>query len=179
MTRIALLCALCLMALPASAEDDPGGTLNPPEMGMERVLENIRRGQTDMVTCAAGYYMTKKGDHGDARALFTACAENGWTGAMTWMSQLDNNGLGAEYDPEASADWDRRAAEAGDPVGKFNHGLNMLRGHGTARDTAAGRAMVDAAARDGLAVARRLQEADYDPEAVTPDADRWRYGPLF
>lgn len=180
MTRLPALCAaLALLALPLTAQEEAGGTLNPPEMGMDRVMENIRRGQTDMMTCAMGYYMTKKGEHGDARELFQTCAADGWTGAMTWMSQLDNNGLGAEYDPEASAAWDRQAAEAGDPVGKFNHGLNMLRGHGTARDEVAGRAMVDEAARDGLEIARRLQAADYDPEAVTPDADRWRYGPLF
>lgn len=174
------LAALVPLALPAPAQEaDPGGTLNPPEMGMDRVFQNIREGRTDMVTCASGYYMTKKGDHGDARELFTACAENGWSGAMTWMGQLDNNGLGADYDPDAAADWDRRAAEAGDPVGKFNHGLNMLRGHGLPRDAEAGRALIDEAARDGLEIARRLQAEGYDPEAVTPDADRWRYGPLF
>jgi len=98
---------------------------------------------------------------------------------MTWMGQLVNNGLGGDYDPDAAAQWDRRAAEAGDPVGRFNYGLALIRGHGVTRDRARGRALIDQAARDGLDIARRLQAAQYDPEAVTPDADRWKYAPLF
>ncbi|MEO0864148.1 MAG: sel1 repeat family protein, partial [Pseudomonadota bacterium] len=84
-----------------------------------------------------------------------------------------------DYDPDAAAAWDRQAAELGDPVGKFNHGINLMRGHGIARDEAAGRAWIDEAAREGLAVARRLQGADYDLDEVTPDADNWKYAPLF
>mgnify|MGYP006413724951 FL=1 len=95
------------------------------------------------------------------------------------MSQLDNNGLGGEYNPDAAAEWDRRAAEAGDPVGQFNHGLDLLRGHGVARDEARGRALVDMAAAQGLDVAQRLAAADYDPAEVTPDADDWKYAPAF
>jgi TPR repeat protein len=49
--------------------------------------------------------------------VFEACARDGWTGAMTWMAQLDDNGLGtAGEDPARAAEWDRMAAEAGDPV---------------------------------------------------------------
>ncbi|WP_246043977.1 tetratricopeptide repeat protein [Ruegeria sediminis] len=155
------------------------GTLNPDEMTMGHVMDNIRRGQTDMTTCAAGYLITKSGRHAMARELFEVCAEAGYTGAMTWMGQLDNNGLGGAYDPDAAAEWDRRAAEAGDPVGKFNYGLALMRGHGVARDEARGRALVDEAARDGLKIARRLQRADYDLDEVTPDADNWKYAPLF
>lgn len=179
MTLRALLLGLvaCSPALAQSEADH--GELNPPEMGMNRVMENIRQGKPDMVTCSAGYFMTKKGDHAMARELFEACAEAGWTGTMTWMSHMDNNGLGAPENPEAAAEWDRRAAEAGDPVGKFNYGLDLIRGRGVAKDEAAGRAMVDAAAEDGLEVAKRLQGADYDLDEVTPDADNWKYAPLF
>lgn len=181
MKPYALCAALALVPLATLAQDDDdlGGQLNPPEMGMSRVLQNVRQGQVDMMTCASGYHFTKKGDHAEARALFERCAAAGWTGAMTWMSQLDNNGLGGDYNPDAAAEWDRRAAELGDPVGKFNYGLDLLRGHGVAQDLAAGRAYVDEAARDGLAVAKELQAADYDPNAVTPDADEWKYAPLF
>ena len=98
---------------------------------------------------------------------------------MTWMGQLDNNGLGGDYDPDAAAEWDRRAAEAGDPVGKFNYGLALIRGHGVARDGEAGRRLVDEAAAEGLEIAQRLQGAGYDPDAVTPDADEWKYAPAF
>lgn len=172
-----LIAAILLAAAPACADDL--GTLNPEEMTWQNTLERAERGETGMVLCAQGYLLTKSGDHASARRLFQRCAEAGYTGAMTWMSQLDNNGLGAEYDPDAAAGWDRRAALAGDPVGQFNHGLNLLRGHGIARDEAQGRAMVDAAARAGLDVARRLQGAGYDPEEVTPDADNWKYAPAF
>ncbi len=174
---------LCVAALPLAAEtrtvEDEYGTLNPQDSGFGRVMSNIENGVTDMPTCATGYYITKSGRHEAARKLFEACAAAGYTGAMTWMSQLDNNGLGGEYDPDRAADWDRRAADLGDPVGKFNYGLDLIRGHGVARDDALGRAYVDAAARDGLKVARRLQAAGYDLDEVTPDADNWKYAPLF
>ena len=101
--------------------------------------------------------MTKNDDHVLARDLTRRCAEAGYAKAMIWMSQLENNGLGGDYNPDASATWDRRAADAGVPIGKFNHGLNLLRGHGVAQDEARGRAFVDDAAKDGFAIAKRLQ----------------------
>lgn len=183
MTRtLSAACAVLCLVQPLAAQeaaDDPGGTLNPPELGVNRVLDNVRNGKLDMMTCASGYYSTKSGNHLDARELFEACAAAGWTGAMTWMGQMEDNGLGADENPDAAAAWDRRAAEAGDPVGKFNYGLDLIRGRGVARDVEAGRRMVDAAAADGLGVARRLQEAGYDLDAVTPDADNWKYAPMF
>ena len=171
------LLILTLCATPALA--DEGGTLNPEELTLGRVLEDVARGETSMTNCAAGYYITKSGRHVEARALFEACADAGYTGAMTWMSQLENNGLGAPENPDAAADWDRRAADAGDPVGQFNYGLDLIRGRGTVQDAAEGRRMVDAAAAQGLPTARRLQGAGYDLEEVTPDADNWKYAPLF
>ncbi|WP_171181176.1 tetratricopeptide repeat protein [Ruegeria sp. HKCCD8929] len=170
--------AIAVIALcPVLANAD--GTLNPEEMTIGRMMDNIRNGHTDMTTCASGYFITKSGRHVMARELFEACAEAGYTGAMTWMSQLDNNGLGGDYDPEAAADWDRRAADAGDPVGQFNLGLNMIRGHGVRRDVEQGQRWIDTAAESGLPVARRMQASGYDPDEVTPDADNWKYAPLF
>jgi TPR repeat protein len=179
------ICVAIIASAPALADpgsrtvEDEHGTLNPLDSGFGKVMKNIENGQTDMMTCATGYYITKSGRHTDARKLFEACAAAGYTGAMTWMSQLENNGLGGAYNPDASADWDRRAAQAGDPVGKFNYGLDLMRGHGVKRDEAEGRRLVDEAARNGLPVARRLQIADYDLDEVTPDADNWRYAPSF
>lgn len=178
MKRI-LLCTVVL-AGPALAEDlSQFGTTNPDEMTWQSNRDRAASGETDMMLCASGYMMTKSGDHETARLIFETCANDGYTGAMTWMSQLDNNGLGGEYNPEASAEWDRRAAEAGDRVGKFNHGLNLMRGHGIAQDEALGRQMVDQAAAEGLPVAKRLQDAGYDLDEVTPDADNWKYAPAF
>jgi hypothetical protein len=178
MTIRTLIAALLLPAC-ALAQSDEGGTLNPSEMDLGAVMDRVDRGRVDMPTCAQGYHLTKSGRHALARRLFELCAEAGWTGAMTWMSQLDGNGLAGEYDPDAAADWDRRAAEAGDPVGAFNLGLAMIRGHGVTRDVDGGRALIDRAAEAGLPIAERLRGAGYDPEEVTPDADDWRYAPRF
>lgn len=182
MPRRLLPILLVLLATPAVAEgasDGELGDLNPDEMSLSHSLDQALRGKTSMTTCASGYLMTKSGQHDMARQVFSRCAEAGYTGAMTWMSYLEENGFGGPANPDAAADYDRRAAEAGDPVGMFNHGLDLLRGHGAVQDPAAGRALIDRAAGMGFADARRLQAADYDPEEVTPDADRWKYGPMF
>lgn len=179
MIRIAYCLLFLGTSVTAQTVEDEFGTLNPQDTGFGRVMSNIENGVTDMTTCATGYYITKSGRHEMARTLFKSCAEAGYTGAMTWMSQLDNNGLGAEYDPDAAAAWDKRAADLGDPVGKFNYGLNLLRGHGVPQDERLGRDYVDSAAQDGLKIAKRLQDSGYDPNEVTPDADEWKYAPLF
>ena len=176
--RMMLHIVACLLALPLRAEE-PQGTLNPEEMTLGRVLEDVENGHTTMTNCAAGYFITKSGRHAEARKLFERCAEDGWTGAMTWMSQLDDNGLGGPEDPDAAARWDRRAAEAGDPVGQYNLGLDMIRGRGTAQDLAEGRRLVDRAAAAGLGIAARLKASGYDADSVTPDADAWKYAPLY
>lgn len=163
---------------PATVEDDLG-ILNPDDTGQEMIVRKLKMGIIDSVTCSLGINVTKNTDHALSRELIVKCAEAGITKAMTWMSQLENNGLGGDYNPDASAEWDRRAAEAGDPVGKFNHGINLIRGYGIAQDAELGRRFVDEAATDGLAVAKRLQGADYDLDEVTPDADNWKYAPLF
>lgn len=164
--------------VPDSAEVD-GGTLNPEELTLNRVMKDAAEGRTSMTTCAAGYYITKSGRHAMARKLFEQCAADGWTGAMTWMSQLEDNGLGGLENPDAAAEWDKQAADAGDPVGKFNYGLDLMRGRGVRLDKALGRRLVDEAAQDGLPTARRLKASDYDLDVVTPDADNWKYAPAF
>lgn len=178
---LAICAAWPVAAVEADEElsEEELGTLNPLDSGIPMAIERARRGEVDMMTCAMGYYITKSGRHSAARELFTACAEAGYSQAMTWMSQMENNGLGAPENPDAAAEWDRRAAEAGDPVGQFNYGLDLMRGRGVVQDEAAGRALIDDAARSGLAVARRLQDKGYDLDEVTPDADNWKYAPIF
>lgn len=155
---------------------DEFGTLNPDEMTLNRAIENATRGDVDMVTCAQGYLMTKMGNHVDARAIFRKCAEAGYTGTMTWMSYMDENGFGRQgYDPKAAAEWDRQAADRGDPIGQLNYGLDLLRGRGVAPDPQAGRQWIDKSAAAGDPSAIELQRHDYDYRAVTPDADESRY----
>jgi len=175
-----LVLSLFVVASPALAQDfSQYGTTNPDEMTWQRYIERAEDGETGMVLCSMGYALTKSGDHASARTLLLNCAEDGYSAAMTWMGQLDNNGLGGDYDPEAAAEWDRRAAALGDPVGQFNYGIGLMRGHGVQRDEERGRQLVDEAAAGGLRIARRLAEAEYDLDAITPDADNWRYAPLF
>ncbi len=178
-----LLCAVLLASAangePLDTVEDDLGILNPDDTGREMIIRKIEMGVIDSITCSLGINVTKTENHELARKLTRLCAEAGYTKAMTWLSQLENNGLGGEYDPDASAEWDRRAAEAGDANGRFNHGLNLMRGHGIAQDEALGRQYVDDAAQQGLDIARRLQGADYDLDEVTPDADNWKYGPHF
>lgn len=175
MRKIPAVLGLILVALPAMAAETDGA-LNPEELSIGHILDNVAKGHVDMMTCAAGYPLVKAGRHVEARRLFELCAENGYTAAMSWMSYLDANGAGGPENPKASVQWDRRAAEAGDPVGMYNLGLDMLRGYGTVRDTATARQWIDKAADKGLPSAVILKDSGYDPDVATPDADNWKYG---
>lgn len=171
----ALLLASAAHADQAETVEDPHGILNPQDTGREMLARKLRMGVIDSVTCSLGINATKYDNLELARELTRLCAEAGYTKAMTWMSQLENNGMGGDKDSKASADWDRRAAEAGDPVGRYNHGLNLMRGHGVAKNEALGRQYVDQAAQDGLAIAKHLQDSGYDLDEVTPDSDNSEY----
>lgn len=175
-----LITALLIAPLSVLAEDgetDPGGTLNPDEMSLSQSLAKAASGEVDMVVCSHGYLLTKRGRHEDARTIFKNCAAAGWTGTMTWMAYMEDNAFGGDYDPVAAAQWDRNAAEAGDPIGMFNYGLDLLRGHGVIQDLELGRSWIDKAADMGLEVAETLRRAEYDVDTVTPDADNWKYAP--
>lgn len=182
MTLRALAPALAILLAAGAAGAETGddlGTLNPEEMSLDRVLRDVEEGRTSMTGCASGYLMTKSGRHGMARTVFRNCANAGYTGAMTWMSYLEDNGLGGPEDPDAAAEMDRLAAEAGDPIGMYNHGLDMMRGRGTVQDVEAGRRLIDRAADMGIRDAIRLRAAAYDLDEATPDADNWKYAPMF
>ena len=176
-----LIIAAAFAATPAFAEEaaDAGGDLNPEELSIHYFMKKVERGEAGPMSAMHGYAAAKSGDYDTARRILEPQAEDGVTAAMTWMAWLEDNGLGAPEDPDRAANWDRRAAEAGDPIGKFNYGLDLMRGRGVAQDQAAGRRLIDEAAADGLKVAQRLQAADYDLDEVTPDADNWKYAPLM
>ncbi len=165
-----------VVALPTAAEQiDEGGTLNPDEMSLAKSLQRAIDGDVDMVVCSQGYLMVKKGDHENARIIFNKCSEKGWTGTMTWMSYMEHNGLGAKENARAAATWDKKAADLGDPIGSFNYGLDLLRGHGVELNEALGKQYIDKAAQTGLKDAIILQKSGYDYNVVTPDADNWKY----
>ena len=85
----AILLALLTLPLPAFAEEEGGGKLNPEELSLNRVLSDTDQGIISMPNCAMGYLITKSGRHAEARQVFELCAAAGYSGAMTWMSQLD------------------------------------------------------------------------------------------
>jgi len=177
---VTILLAAGLLAQAAQAEEfDSGGTLNPDEMSLNKSLSRALEGDVDMVVCAQGYLMTKKGDHEAARKVFQNCADKGWTGTMTWMAYMDQNGLGQDEDPEAAAAWDRKAAEAGDPVGEFNYGLDLLRGYGVEQNSDLGKEFIDRSAEQGFETAEELRKSGYDWKSVTPDADEWKFQPIY
>lgn len=179
MRRIALasflVFAFTSSALATDDPDDLGGTTNPEELTLNSTIQKAIRGEVDMMVCAQGYVLTKKGDHKDARAIFKNCIEAGYTAAMTWMSYMEQNGFGDEEDATASAQWDRKAAELGDDIGAFNYGLNLLRGYGVEKNEALGRTFIDRAAKNGVRAAQQLKDAEYDYKSVTPDADEWKF----
>ena len=178
MKRIILTLCVITFSVLARAEAPPtyefeSGILNPADTGRDMLRRKIEMGITDSITCTMGINNTKYDNHKLAKKLARLCAEDGYVKAMTWMSHFEDNGIGGEVNPEAATEWDRRAAEAGDPVGRFNYGLKLIRGRGVAKNENLGREYVDQAANDGLKIAKRLQEADYDLDEVTPDADKW------
>lgn len=54
-----------------------------------------------------------------------------------------------------------------------------MRGHGVSQDETLGRQYVDQAANDGVDIAKRLQGTESDLDEVTPDANNWKYAPIF
>ena len=171
-----LIASLALVGA-AQADDDvsDGGILNPPELSLEGQLERLRRGELGPMTGAYGYAAAKSGNHAVAREIFSDIAGNGNVQAMTWMSWIEDNGLGGPEDPDAAAEWDRRAMEAGSEIGMFNYGLDLLRGRGVPTDQAKGQALIRKAASLGVEAAERLVASDFDLDVVTPDADNWKY----
>lgn len=171
---LALLACTATAQADADLEED-AGTLNPEELTLRSYVERARDGKADIVTCMQGYFAVKSGRHDWGQEIFKTCSEQGFTGVLHWRSYMAHNGLGQAEDAEQAAEFDRQAAAAGDPIGQFNYGLDLLRGHGVAHDPIRGRQFVDRAAKAGLDVAIELQEGAYDPAVVTPDADEWKY----
>jgi uncharacterized protein len=169
----ALLAAGSCLASPVESRRE--SQLEPNDMSIQYWAAHATDERFDPKSCVYGVFLDKTGQHEEARVIFQRCAEQGNLNAMPWMSYLEENGYDRPSDPVAAADWDKRLAETGSSLGQFNYGLDLLRGHGVARDPAQGRALIDRAAEGGDRTARELAAAGYDPEAVTPEADKARY----
>ncbi|MGB0681088.1 MAG: tetratricopeptide repeat protein [Magnetovibrionaceae bacterium] len=165
--------------LPPGAASADDGSLNPDELTISYFLKKLERGEPLPMGSIHGYAAAKSGDYATARKIFGHYAAQGNTQAMTWLSWLDDNGFGGPENPISAAEWDRKAMEAGDHIGAFNYGLDLLRGRGVPKDAAKGRMMIIKAAEGGDATAQELIDHDFDLEAVTPDADSWKYNPYL
>ncbi|MCB1383893.1 MAG: sel1 repeat family protein, partial [Notoacmeibacter sp.] len=163
---------------PAFANDEYGDT-NPDELSISYFLKKLQRGEGEAMGSVHGYAAAKSADYATARAIFGILAQRGNAQAMTWMSWLDDNGFGAPENSKASAEWDRKAMEAGSHVGTFNFGLDKLRGRGVPLDIDGGKQLIRDAAAKGDETAARLVEHDFDLDVVTPDADNWKYNPYL
>ncbi|MDR3421108.1 MAG: hypothetical protein P4L80_07710 [Xanthobacteraceae bacterium] len=171
---------LALGAVPAvaaepAASDNSGGELNKQELSIQYWAAKSTEERFDPHMCVYGVFLDKTGQHEEARRIFERCANEGNLHAMPWMSYLEENGYDRPSDPVKAAEWDKKLSDTGSSLGEFNYGLDLLRGHGAPLDRKAGKALIDKAAAGGDTTARELAQHDYDPESVTPEADKARY----
>ncbi len=173
--RRGILLAAALLASVGAARADEFGVLNPETLSVEYYVGKAGDAKIDPHLCAYGVFIDKTGQHEEARKIFERCAREGNLNAMPWMSYEEENGFDRPSNPAAAAAWDKQLADKGSSLGQFNYGLDLLRGHGVAQDSALGKSFVDRAAKGGDTTARELAAHDYDPESVTPTADLARY----
>jgi TPR repeat protein len=175
---IRALMILALLATPVSAEvgdllvDD--GEHNPEEQTLKYFAEKHVYSKEKSTACTYGYWAAKSGHFKEAQAIFDKCVAIGVEGAYPWQSLMSQSGLGKASNLEEAAEWDRKSAERGYKVGQFNYGLDLLRGHGVAKNEAAGRVLIDQSAAQGFEAAQDLVENGYDPETAIPDAEENR-----
>jgi len=161
--------------------EDEYGVTNPEELSMNYYIKNMDRNLNrghDFV-CSLGYFATKSGNHEDALKIFRTCSKRGNNGTKIWMSYMHQNGYGVKKDAVESTRWVKDAADNGYSIGKYNYGLALLKGYGVKRDLKEGKKIIDQVAADGDIHAKELQQSNYNPDVVTPDADQADTQPLF
>jgi len=174
-----LLTAACLLVsrplCAAETVETADGILNPPELTIDYFASKADAAVFDPKMCFYGYPAAKMGNHEMAVRIFERCSREGVLGTMPWMAWEEENGYIRPSNPEAAAQWDKKAADAGYSIGELNYGLDLLRGHGVPRNESLGRGYVDRAAAQGDTSAATLAAEGYKPESITPDADKLRY----
>jgi hypothetical protein len=90
------------------------------------------------VSCAAGYLLSKCGDHETANKVFDKCIAAGYTGALIWKALMYENGQGVPQDPVKASEMLLRAATSGDPyygpLGKMHYATALYQGRGVERN---------------------------------------------
>jgi uncharacterized protein len=178
--RLALVLAASLVAFPVHADTAPAADDDHAlehDMSLDHMVREARRGRFSPGMCMYVYWAHKSGQHEAGRLLGELCAARNVPGVLPWMAWDAENGFDRPSDPAKAAEWDKKSADGGSPIGKLNYGLDLLRGHGVERDVIAGRRYVDEAAAMGDRTAKELAAGGYDPAIATPDADEERYLP--
>lgn len=161
MLRTFILCLPLLAASPAALADNAfcGGAQKPASpddldnaVG-ELSLQYVAAQPAGPVSCAAGYLLSKCGDHETANKVFDKCIAAGYTGALIWKALMYENGLGVPKDATRAADMLHRAATSGDPyygpLGKMHYATALLQGRGVERDVDAAMRWFREAAAEG------------------------------
>ncbi len=138
-----LRCAAVFCGGPPAGEEDGGG------LSMQALAER----PAGMLSCAAGYWAEKCGDHATAHKIFDKCIAAGYVGAMIWKALLLEDGAGVERDEVRATELLKRAAMSGDDhyatLGKLHYASNLYLGRGVAKDEAEARKWFQAAAAEG------------------------------
>lgn len=161
MLRTVLLCLPLLAGCPIALADNQfcGGAQKPASpddldnaVG-ELSLQYIASQPAGPVSCAAGYLLSKCGDHETANRVFDKCIAAGYTGALIWKALMYENGQGVPKDAARAADMLYRAATSGDPyygpLGKMHYATALLQGRGVPRDEQAAMRWFREAAAEG------------------------------
>ncbi len=130
-----------------------GGPSAPEDNGGGLSMQALADGKASMLTCAAGYWAEKCGDHATAHRIYDKCIAAGYAGAMIWKALLLEDGAGVEPDPARATALLRQAATSGDShyatLGKLHYASNLYLGRGIEKDEAAARTWFEAAAAEG------------------------------
>lgn len=140
------VCAL-LVAPPLIADEGNrfcGGAMQPASpddldnaVG-ELSLQYVASQPAGPVSCAAGYLLSKCGDHETANKVFDKCIAAGYTGALIWKALMYENGQGVPQDPVKATEMLLRAATSGDPyygpLGKMHYATALYQGRGVERN---------------------------------------------
>jgi uncharacterized protein len=174
LASFALLVAVSVASAEKSEIVTNDGVLNPEELTPNYFANRYDFKDSTSTACIYGYWATKAGDHENGKKIFDKCAAADIEAAMIWLSYMYENGYAVEKDFETATEWSKKAADMGYKVGEYNYGLSLLRGHGVARDEAAGRQWIGKSARQGFAAAKELIDSGYDTDVAIPDADEPR-----
>lgn len=146
---------LLLASFPAQAEfgveqADEVGVTNPSDFSWRTYHEAMIRFPDRLgIICRNAYELHKMGNHDDALAFFTECAERGNPPSMINLAAIYDLGLGVPKDAAQSTLWLKRAAEKNYSAAQYDYGLALLRGHGVPRDETLGREWIGKAAAQG------------------------------